>query len=805
MHGRGGFGLCFSLGRRGRIVLAAAGCAIGPAPSPRERGHGPLAAMVCMNRTKMGLVSACLAVASWLRSGPARAEEAQLSYDASAAPVAFAAGDLEAALRARGYEARHSPLEEAPREAAAAPLRIVLLTREQALERLPSLRAAAPELAALRPEGFALRWVGRGKPRELWVVGADVAGELYGGLELAEQIRTLGVDRVKPLAKSPYMPVRGTKLNIPLDVRTPSYSDMSDSAQAAIADVWDFGFWRDYLDHLARSRYNLVSLWSEHPFPSLVRVPEYPAVALADVLRSKIDFQEDYATTGVGLVTPKMLAHVEVVRKLTIDEKIDFFRRVMQYAKDRNIELYLMTWNIFTYGVGGKYGITEAIDNPRTVDYFRASVRAAFRTYPLLRGIGVTTGENMGRASFEAKEAWAFATYGQGTLDAARAEPGRRIRFIHRQHQTRAQDIAKTFQPLLEQPNVDFVFSFKYAQAHALSTPRQLFHLDFVKSLGSMKTLWTLRNDDALMFRWAAPEFVRDFVRNIPYEQSAGYYFGSDMWVWAREFLDKEPTTPRQLEVDKHWLHFLLWGRLGYDPSLDDERIAALVADRFAGVDARGLLDAWDDASIIYPLVTGFHWGEFDFQWYIEGCRSRPGPAQTRSGFHDVNRFITLGVHPGTDNVPIPEYVDRMLAGRPMVGTSPPEVASRIAQRAAAALSKLERLRLPEPAERSLELSRTLGDIVAMARLGQYYAEKIRGATELALFRRTAERTHQTQATTALEEAARYWRLYTAQASAQYRNPLWTNRVGLVDFRELTAEVDADIAIARRAKPSPRN
>ena len=72
-----------------------------------------------------------------------------------------------------------------------------------------------------------------------------------------------------------------------------------------------------------------------------------------------------------------------------------------------------------------------------------------FRTYPLLRGIGLTAGENMGERfpatrAFEAKENWVFATYGQGVLDAARAEPKRQFRLIHRQHETRAQDIAKT-------------------------------------------------------------------------------------------------------------------------------------------------------------------------------------------------------------------------------------------------------------------------------------------------------------------------------------------------------------------------
>ncbi|HWO15011.1 MAG TPA: hypothetical protein VNN80_36160 [Polyangiaceae bacterium] len=761
------------------------------------------------------LLAACLFLATWLRGAAAHAADALLVYDANVAPVAFAADELDAALRARGYATQHRSFEREPerpaqaqRAAPAAPaapsLRVRFMTRERALRREPAGTATAQALRGMRAEGFTLLQTGSEQARELWVVGADVAGQMYGGLELAEQIRLFGVEGVKPLTQSPHMALRGMKFNLPLDVRTPSYTDMSDSAQAAIGTVWDFEFWRAYLDQLARHRYNLVSLWNEHPFPSMVRVPEYPDVALADVWRSKIAFEEDYPTSGTGLATPAMLARVEVLQKLTIDQKIAFWRRVMQYAKDRNIELCLVTWNIFTYGTGGKYGITDALDNPTTVDYFRASVRALFRTYPLLRGIGLTTGENMGDASFEAKERWAFDTYGQGTLDAARAEPTRQFRFIHRQHQTRAQDIASTFEPLVKSPNVDFVFSFKYAQAHVLSSTRQTFHAGYLESLGALKTLWTLRNDDALMFRWAAPDFVRQFVQNIPVEKSAGYYFGSDMWVWAREFIDKRPQAPRQLEVDKHWLHFLLWGRLGYEPTLGNERIVALVQQRFPGIDAAKLLDAWQQASLIYPLVTGFHWGEFDFQWYIEGCRSRPGPAQTASGFHDVNRFITLGVHPGTDNIPIPRYVENVLRGEPLPGTTPLQVADQIAAHADAALATLSAWAPVAPNRGGDELRKTLGDIRAMALLGQYYAAKIRGATQLALYRSSGDPAQQRRAIEALTNAARAWRSYTAQASSQYRNPLWTNRVGIVDWAELTREVDEDIAIARQHVEVPR-
>ena len=90
-----------------------------------------------------------------------------------------------------------------------------------------------------------------------------------------------------------------------------------------------------------------------------------------------------------------------------------------------------------------------------------------------------------------------------------------------------------------------------------------------------------------------------------------------------------------------------------------------------------------------------------------------------------------------------------------------------------------------------------------MALLGEYYAAKIRGATELALFRASADVAHQQRAVQLLTDAARSWRAYTGQASAQYRNPVWTNRVGRVDWAKLTREVDGDVAIASRALSAP--
>jgi len=736
---------------------------------------------------------------------PLWAADALITFDARSAPTTFAVDELQSALRSRGYTVQlNQTLELPPKDGTL----IVQFVKPDSVWITSLLAKLEVDPEKIEREGFILKGQFDVKAGAFYIFSKDDAGAMYGGLELAEQIMARGIAGVVDTGRNPYMPMRGTKFNIPLDLRNPSYSDMSDSAQQNIATVWDFEFWRAYLDALARDRYNFVSLWNLHPFPSMVKVPGFPEVALNDVWRSRIQFDEDYPTRTTGLVTLAMLANKEIVSRLTIDQKIGFWRRVMQYAKDRNIDFYVMTWNVFTYGVDGKYGITDALDNPKTVEYFRASVREMFRTYPLLRGIGLTAGENMGDASayyaggtdsFDARENWLLATYGQGVLDAARAEPERHFTLIHRQHESRAADIAKTFAPVIAQSNVTFDFSFKYAQAHALSSTRQNFHKGYLESSGDLKTLWTIRNDDALMYRWAAPDFVREFLLNIPYEKSRGFYVGSDMWVWGREFLSSHPSLKGQLEVDKHWLHFLLWGRLGYDPTLDNERIAALVGKRFRQLDGQPLLAAWQNASMIYPLVTGFHWADFDFQWYIEACRSRPGPAKTVSGFHSVDTFINQAVHPATSNITIPAYVAGVIAGKIPTGTTPLQVAAQIDARAAAASAFVAEFTEQELAELEAEAGATLTDILLMSSLGQYYAAKIRGATELALFRETGRSYHRKQAVEHMKAAARHWGRYSQRARWTYRNPIWTNRVGTVDWDELDAEVRRDIEIARRA------
>ena len=696
--------------------------------------------------------------------------------------VLFAFEKLKSELSKQGYSVRRTGLEEAD---------IAMFSVSSAIPMKKLKESVQNYNFQLKPEGFSILV---DKKSKIWLVGGDYAGVMYGELELAEQIKLFGINGIQSSNQNPYMEKRGIKFNIPLDVRTPSYTDMSDAGQNNIVEMWNFGFWKELIDNLAANRYNLISIWSLHPFPSMIKVPEYPEIALDEVKRSTTKFAEYYSTRATGYDTPDIIENTEILLKISIDKKIIFWKKVMSYAKTRNIDFYIMTWNIYTYGTNGKYGITDEITNEITKDYYRKSVKQLFLTYPDIAGIGVTTGENMGsgNAGFEPKEDWVYDTYAQGILDAVKEQPARKITFIHRQHEAGTEYIAKKFEPLSKNKNIEFLYSFKYAQAHVFSCTKQSFHKKFVKDIAGMKTLWTLRNDDNYYFRWGAPDFVREFIKNIPYEVSKGFYYGSDQYVWGREFLSLNPETPHQLEIVKHWYHWMIWGRLGYNPDISDERFISLLNGHFQGIEAKSLFLAWQEASMIYPVTTGFHWGDVDFKWYIEGCRSRPEPAQTITGFHDVNRFITLPPHNETGYQSIPNYVTSVIENKTSGLVSPLEVSKILHNHADSALKLLQNIN----SNKNKELSNTLNDIQSMAYLGKYYAFKICGATNLALYRKTKEKSSQDEAVKQLTSALEYWEKYTKSAMQQYKNPLWTNRVGIVDWVKLTNEVKKDIEIA---------
>ncbi|MCX7048035.1 MAG: carbohydrate-binding family 6 protein [Candidatus Sumerlaeota bacterium] len=712
-------------------------------------------------------------------SGPAfAAQTLTVALDAAAAgPGKFAAEEIRRAATERGMtvvSAEAKPPDDT--------IRI-------------TLAVVAPAGTNAVAQSYGIRAQRANGRSAITVRGADAAGAMYGGLDVAEAIRTGTLDSLQDSDHAPHFAQRGIKFNIPLDLRTPTYTDPSDAAQANIPEMWSMDFWRELFDDMARHRYNVISLWTLHPFPSIVSVPEFPNVALDDVWRTTAKLDEKFSGNGDGFVRPEMLASHEVVKKITMAGKIQFWRDVMQLAKDRGVDVYWFTWNVFLYGAEGKDGITSDKGAPRTIEYFRASVRETIKTYPLLAGFGITAGESMPAKLGElTKEQWLWKTYGEGARDALKDDPQRKFRLIHRFHMTALGDIQNAFAGL----PCTLDLSFKYAIAHMYSVPRPPFIDPVLPLLSPKLRCWlTVRNDDIYSFRWADLDYARAFIKAIPGpDKIAGFYMGADGYVWGRDFLTKDASSPRQTVMQKQWLSFTLWGRLAYEPDLPEATFQRLTAARFPGADAPLLATAWADASKTFPYITRFFWGDIDVKWFPEACRRK-------SGYYTVRHFIEGGTMPGSGVLNIIEWRAKVLANLKPDGVTPLEIAATLEANATKALKALPQLQRATvtPSSNAKEYAATLGDIEAMSHLGLYYAAKIRGACDLALFDKTGGAAQQAAAAQRLESALSHWKNYSAAYTRQYVQPVLYNRAGWVDIPKQTENVAADAQMARDWKP----
>jgi len=179
----------------------------------------------------------------------------------------------------------------------------------------------------LGEQAYALRTTDSPQ-KSYWALGGDANGAMYGGLQIAENITFNQLTSSYNNEESPAILKRGIKLNLPLDKNSATYDTLAkvgDSARRAIPDVWDLSFWTAWFDEMARHRYNVVSVWNNHPFTSMIKMADYPDVAIQNV-------------TGYDGYSKVM----------SIDEKIDFWRKVMAYAHSRGFDFYLII--CFKYG-----------------------------------------------------------------------------------------------------------------------------------------------------------------------------------------------------------------------------------------------------------------------------------------------------------------------------------------------------------------------------------------------------------------------------------------------------------------------
>jgi hypothetical protein len=695
-----------------------------------------------------------------------------IRYEQADAMQGFGVGDLKKALEATGNQIVDADAD----------VHIVLSRYE----------------LGMGPQSFRIQKEGQ---RGIRIVYGDSVGAMYGAIELAEQISLGGgLGAVEEKARKPYIPKRGLKFNIPLDARAPSYDDTGTSAHENIPAMWEWSFWKPFLDSMIRNRYNVLTLWVTHPYPGMVRLPKYPEANYDDVcqLRDPVDERGDRHWDRLDVFDP---AHIKVVKKISLDEKIAFWQKVFNYAEDHGIEIHIIHWNIYTFGAEGKYGITDDGENQETIAYIRYCITECLKTYPQIDGIGVAAGEHFNIPK-GAREQWLWQTYGQGIMDYHHTDPDRKITFIFRSLLSNAETILDTFKDYKAGP---FHTDHKYARARVHSTTTSPY-LDAEYREGLEKTrvpCWlNVRNDDLFVLRWGDPDYVREFWANVPRDVmrwEAGYFMGPDGFVQGREFIYKQSDSALsgQLEVEKHWYRFMMFGRLSYDLALTRDYFEARLQQRFPQADATRLYDTFQASSRIVPLVNRFFFRYNDSQFSPEGCI-------WQKGFLTVdNSFFAYPPLRGSGILSVQEYATAWRAEKPFDGLTPMEVAQLLDAYARQTLAGVKALRKQAGAQE--EMLSMLLDLEAMAYLGRYYADKIRGAAELAVYRQDASRKQaHDRAIQHLSDAVSEWEAYAKAATRQYRPQLFS-RTHTMDWWKILDDVKQELQTVRDEKPSEEN
>ena len=633
--------------------------------------------------------------------------------------------------------------------------------------------------------------------RIIEITGGDERGLMYGGLEVAEQIDLYGIDGIRTTEAAPWIEERGVKLNLTIDMRTPTYSGAGDSEQLNIETMWDMGFWHDYIDELARNRYNTLSLWSLNPFASMVKVPEYPDIALDDVWRTTLEFDDSYNGTATNLVRPEHWENYEVVKKMTIDQKIAFWQEVMQYAADRGIKTYIITWNIYTYGEQGKYGIDSDVNNQVTKDYFRASVRQMMRTYPLLAGIGVTAGENMvwDPGMDIINETWLWETYGLGIQDVLEEQPDRQFKLIHRLHLAEFDLIYDTWKDFKGELEIceNYINAHMYATTTAKDGESVLSQMNRGGKLNLL-----LRDDDFYNYRFGDVDFVREYIESFPDHERINVLIGSDGFIQARDFTNTDTQACGTLVIERQWFTYGLWGKMLYNPELGNDYFLALLNAHFHA-DCTALLDAMAAAGKVIPQIDKQYYVNGDATWYPEASWSSPATF----GYLNIQRWMrSTNTYPYGHTMSIADYAVASSKGEVVTDLmTPPQVSDNLrnfGENALDAVRKAESVDMSSMTDlQKREYKQFVSDQEAMAYLGLYYSEKILASVDMRMLNETSDESYRQSAIAHLTNALDYWRAYAEIQSIKYK-PQRLCRQGYVDLNEITKSVENDISLAEK-------
>ena len=704
------------------------------------------------------LPATLLACAATLQAG-------EVTVSAPDSPMLrFALGKLGAALQQQGGVLKH--------------------TAHPAPDPAPGIAVTVDPaaLATTGPDGFQRVRVRRG----LRINAGDERGAMYGLLDLAQELHSgTPLDRVPDRTARARLGFRAIKFNLPWSAyrTSPALEQHQETSK-------DLRFWEAFLDMMAENRFNVLSLWSIHPFHYMIRPRNFPEAC------------------------PFSEAEMAEWRKL--------WSGIFAMAKERGIETYLVNWNIFVspefsrahdvapWSVSLSHIGKEAdATGELVVRYTREAVTQVLDEYPDLTGLGITLGERMGGMTPDQRRHWLDQTFVAGIADAKRP-----VKFIYRaplsantgSGGTTSEENDRRSRAQIESLSSNITgpvyVEFKHNWSHAHSSPDL-----FMVHGGTLsdaywnppptrhKVVWTMRNEDMFILRWGQPDFVREFVRRQGgKDYVGGAIIGSECYIPALDYITKDgPHKTWRWAFERQWLFYAVWGQLLYDPATPDARFEGMFDARFGKGVGKDFLAAWKLASRVPLHFASFHRGTWDGTLYTEGFSSWIDKDDGARSFFSIDAFIK---HPVLDTKRYVNIADFVKTGQVPAGAySPLGLADQLDRDRAVAMTLVARLRQEATASPSRDCEIT--DIEAWCAYGDYFAAKLRAGVALARARAEQDVKQQRRAVVELEKALAHWKRLAELGARFNQLPVLSNSKAPFSWASLTPAVEEDIELAK--------
>ncbi len=614
------------------------------------------------------------------------------------------------------------------------------------------LEAILPEISGvlkedLNEDGYAIQWDSEGKT--LYILARDALGAQYGLQDVAEYyVRHRTLIGMQPKINNPYLRYRILKFNLPW-----SPYRKSEATSVHEETCRDLEFWERFLDMMAENRFNVLSLWSNHPFPFMVRSSTYPKASPFD---------------------DKELA-----------EWKDFWTRLFTLAKERGIQTVLVNWNIVVSPAFSEaYGASEYSDlSEQVIEYTRESVRQTIDEYPDLTGLGVTLADWMGnfpdKLSAQEREDWIARTFVAGMQDASRP-----VKFLHRS--VLAGD-PMAMRTLIDQAELEerALVEIKFNWSHGHSTPDLAITHDYHSGAvdrrfwdpqpANYDVQWMVRNEDFFILRWGQADFIRKHLLSNKFPGVNGYFIGSEGYIPAADY--SSVTLEGQswdYAFEKQWLFYKLWGRLMYDPHYGDDQFIDNLVKRYGEKASRPLWTAYQLASKMPLRLASFFRSTWDYTLYSEGFIAAEPADPGDSTFNRESPFIAIQDlihHPTLDTalLAIDAFVHQESSGlEGNTKVTPLQLAALSEDDSKKSLAMLRKIS-KNLSPRHATLSSEVQDMAVWSYLGLYLSDKIRAATAAYRYQLNGDMRDKKQALRYIIKCQQHWKEVTRLTKDRYR------------------------------------